>query len=183
MNTKLFTILCFLLIMAGTAMAQTKEQGVFIEMNVGHGTQKWFGGSGGYAILDPRLGYQFNRDWAAGIKAQFETGDNKEFYTYGIYAQYAFLHWGKVKAFTEATLSYSIDKMCIYGRSSENYTEAGFSIGALYALSNNLNIIARYLHIGYSGSPRNDRDAVLGGGDWVIDANHRRLSVGIQYIF
>ena len=51
----------FLLSSCLLAFAQTKERGLFIELNGGYGqTERYDNTHDGYAFLSPAIGYQFN---------------------------------------------------------------------------------------------------------------------------
>lgn len=164
------------------ASAQTKERGLFIELNGGHGQiEKFDNTHDGYGFLAPAIGYQFNSRWAAGIKTRFELGADHNYSTFGAYGQYAFWQKNRIKLFGEAAATLSVCGGLDGG--DNNYSEAGLSVGAAYSLGNHCNLLLRYLHIGYSDAYHLNEDFCLGGGKFVVDGNLKRLQVGVQWIF
>lgn len=175
--------LCALFTVTGLH-AQIKDKGFFIEMNAAYGQQYIDIDGGiaereGYAILMPAIGYQFNSHWVAGFRMKFDTRDFN-FTTYSPYVQCNFLQWKKLKVFAEGQLALSYPKDDEW---NDNYTEVGVSFGASYALCKHVNFMLRYLYIGYSTDPYRDEGAYLGNGRLVLDANTRRLQLGIQIAF
>ena len=164
------------------ASAQTKERGLFIELNGGYGQiEKFDNTHDGYGFLAPAIGYQFNSRWAAGIKTRFELGADYNFNTFGAYGQYAFWQKNRIKLFGEAAATLSVCGGLDGGDNS--YSEAGLSVGAAYSLGGHCNLLLRYLHIGYSDAYHLNEDFCLGGGKFVVDGNLKRLQVGVQWIF
>lgn len=178
----LITILVFL----GScllASAQTKERGLFIELNGGYGQREspLNMPSDGYGFLAPVIGYQFNSRWAAGIKTNFELTSDENFSTIGAYGQYSFWQKNRVKLFGEAAATQSWSSGMEGG--NIHYTEAGLSVGAAYSLGGHCNLLLRYLHIGYSDAYHRNEYFCLGGGKFIVDGNLKRLQVGVQWIF
>ncbi|MDE6215400.1 outer membrane beta-barrel protein [Bacteroides sp.] len=164
------------------ASAQTKERGLFIELNGGYGQiEKFDNTHDGYGFWAPAIGYQFNSRWAAGIKTRFELGADYNFNTFGAYGQYAFWQKNRIKLFGEAAATLSVCGGLDGGDNS--YSEAGLSVGAAYSLGGHCNLLLRYLHIGYSDAYHLNEDFCLGGGKFVVDGNLKRLQVGVQWIF
>lgn len=171
----------FLLSSCLLAFAQTKECGLFIELNGGYGqTERYDNTHDGYAFLSPAIGYQFNSRWAAGIKTRFELAADK-FKTFGAYGQYAFWQTNRIKLFGEAAATVSVCSGKDGG--NDNYSEAGLSVGAAYSLGRHCNILLRYLHIGYSDAYHRNEDFCLGDGRFIVDGNLKRLQIGVQWIF
>lgn len=164
-----------------TIEAQQKEKGFFIEMNAGYGQNKGIHKDKGYAILAPSAGYKFNGRWLTGVKLQFETGTTG-YKTMMVYAQYHFLKMSRFGLFGEVQVAYSSSDGVDGGLNG--HADAGFTLGASYALSKCFSLLMRYPYIGYSGDHYGrDQGASLYGGDFVIDANLRRLQVGLQFTF
>lgn len=182
------------------ASAQNKEKGVFVEMNFGYCESRVLvsGGNPGeslpyehYMIYTPAVGYQINNRWAVGLKAQFERKSYKfenQYNAMSIYGQYRFFNRKWLKLFVEGSISHGFvdkDQSILYPR---DYTEAGFNLGVAVPIYRGLSFMARYLHVGYSDvEPVFRRDfegsAYWGDGNWVVDGNLRRLSIGLQYRF
>ncbi len=187
MKTKTLTVIALLSVFGITSVvAQTKERGLFVEMNAGFGNVERH--RSGYGLFVPRIGYQLGEKWAVGVKARFETSGSKGYTAAGAYVQYAFWKKGKLKLFTEGELSYNVKRAeCdfVLGRPTprKNYAEAGFTFGSSYALCRNLNVMARYLYIGYNDYPGVREGAYIGNGRGIVDANWHRLQVGLQCIF
>ncbi|WP_418986439.1 hypothetical protein [Bacteroides heparinolyticus] len=187
MKTKTLTVIALLSVFCITSVvAQTKERGLFVEMNAGFGNVERH--RSGYGLFVPRIGYQLGEKWAVGVKARFETSGSKGYTAAGAYVQYAFWKKGKLKLFTEGELSYNVKRAeCdfVLGRPTprKNYAEAGFTFGSSYALCRNLNVMARYLYIGYNDYPGAREGAYIGNGRGIVDANWHRLQVGLQCIF
>ncbi|OUP11758.1 hypothetical protein B5F34_01800 [Mediterranea sp. An20] len=61
--------------------AQAKDKGFFMEMNIGYAHTDYHDDS--YMLLSPRIGYQFNDRWAAGVKYIGETDNYLQYHTLG----------------------------------------------------------------------------------------------------
>ena len=188
MKTKTLTVIALLSVFCITSVvAQTKERGLFVEMNAGFGNVERRRSD--YGLFVPRIGYQLGEKWAVGVKARFETSGSKGYTAAGAYVQYAFWKKGKLKLFTEGELSYNVKRdgydyvVLEHPNPRENYVEAGFTFGGSYALCRNLNVMARYLYIGYNDYPGVREGAYIGNGRGIVDANWHRLQVGLQCIF
>lgn len=97
MKQKLLLLLVFCMATLSTTWAQTKEKGFFVEASAAYASTH----SENYAIITPAIGYQFSKQWSAGMKVGFETGD----YAYTIYTPFVrfnFLNLNKLNLFTEA---------------------------------------------------------------------------------
>lgn len=65
-------------------------------------------------------------------------------------------------------------------------TSDDFVFGISYPFNEHLKLVCQYLHIGYSNEYNNDRakhGMNLHSGDWVLDANIKRLSIGLSWTF
>ena len=189
MKTKLFFFTSLLLLSIATATAQTKEKGFFVEMNGGYGEVKtafvsstvenpllFHLGYARYAVLTPSIGYQINRHWAAGFKIQFESiMEDEKRTTYTPYMRYNFLHPVKFNIFMDMQVS-AIRHL------GKNDVEGGINPGASYALNNHFSILLKYLFIGFNGEDRKS-GVMIKSKNFIIDANWRRLQLGLQYIF
>lgn len=180
---KKFFLCMFSVLVVFTACAQTKDFGFFLEMNGGYGEvkhQKVFGYKhDGFLFLTPALGYQFNNNWAAGLRVSFEMAGDK-YSTCEIYGQYGFLRLKRLKIFGEALVSFSVKDV---DGGDDNYIEAGFSLGVSYALGRHWSLLLRYPYIGYSDGYHRHDGFCLGDGKFLIDGNLRRLQMGVQIIF
>ena len=170
-----------------TAKAQVKERGVFVEMDFGYGAPL-----DGYGIFTPTVGYRLTDRWAVGLRASFETaGDLMEggFKSVGAIGQYRMLGKRRFSLFVEGQAIYTFapdEQMDGSGprKVCDDYAEAGFTLGGSCALTRRLSLQARYLYLGYSGSPAFRRSGgCWGDGDFVLDAGWNRLQVGLQYTF
>lgn len=178
------TIITSLLLLVSCllASAQTKENGLFVEMNGGYGRIEYYyiKTHDGYGFLSPAIGYQFNSRWAAGLRTRFELAADK-FKTFGVYGQYSFWQMNRIKLYGEAAAT--VSRSGIIDGGDNRYSEAGLSVGAAYSLSKHCNILLRYLHIGYSDAEHRNEDFCLGDGKFIVDGNLKRLQIGIQWIF
>ena len=94
MKKMFFLIAAWLFCMPLVSRAQADDgKGMFVELNIGHAHTYYHDDDGVYTILSPRLGYQFNDRWSAGIKYIGEINNDLQYHTGGIYAQYNF--WQK----------------------------------------------------------------------------------------
>ena len=162
--------------------AQAKDKGFFMEMNIGYAHTDYHDDS--YMLLSPRIGYQFNDRWAAGVKYIGETDNYLQYHTLGGYAQFCFWQNHRWRAFAEGGVTFGMLTDCPYGGEYDDCeVEAGISLGISYSLSHHLNLMLRYLHIGYSESLRAHGNACWGDHKFILDANISRLQIGVQYIF
>lgn len=202
MKTKIFALASVLVVFTVlSTSAQNKENGVFIELNLGRcetETTRFYDGCAPgerhferYMIYTPTVGYQINNRWAVGLRAQFETKEDRDtasrYNTFGVYGQYRFFNRKWLKLFVEGSIAHGfIDDNNSWCRN--DFTEAGFNLGVAVPIYRGLSFMARYLHVGYSDAhPLYRRDlegsAYWGDGNWVVDGNLRRLSIGLQYRF
>lgn len=175
------------LLCVGRIAAQSEDKGIFVELNVGHGHDNPGHAGKSYAILTPALGYRFAGNWSVGARVQCEIGEG--YTTLGAFAQYRFLNRPRFDMFTEGVAAYTVmsgyDNALPPGSVNTSYTqmEAGFTFGVSYALTERLRVQARYLYIGYDDVPYGRGGACWGDGKFIVDANWRRLQVGLQYMF
>lgn len=171
---KLILLLILFIASLSTVEAQTIDKGFFIEGNIAYGSSHYKN----YAIITPVAGYQFNSKWQAGMKVGFETG-SLSYTIYTPFVRYNFVHINKLNLFTEAQFSYMSRDV---DGGQNTYSEAGLSFGLNYPISRHLKLVGHYLFVGYSG--KNGKEgASLGGGDFILDANSRRLQLGVQFLF
>lgn len=181
---KIRMFLLSLLVVCGiaTVAAQEKERGVFAEMNFGYGRSR-----GGYAVLTPAVGYRFAGNWSVGLRLQCEV--DRPYMAPGVFAQCRFFSRPRFELFAEGqgSLFFANDAEADANPlipSSDGYAEAGVTFGASYAIVKRLRVQARYLYLGYSGSPAFRRSgACWGDNGMVLDAGWNRLQVGLQYTF
>ncbi len=127
MNMKksiILSILSLLCVVSG--MAQTKDRGIFIELNAGY-SRNTYGchavagtsgdytidyefdahrAGGGFALLAPAVGYRFDERWQVGAWAQFELESYYANYTaVGAFARYGFFNRRKWSLFVEGQVS------------------------------------------------------------------------------
>lgn len=181
-------LLTILLVLGGTLpiqmKAQEKEKGFFVEGSISFGEdEKSSGRNEHYLMFKPTIGYKFSPKWDAGLKLEFQNGRSEGSTCFGIipFARYSFCELGKIRLFSEAKISRYNKKYSWIGEDND-YIEAGLSLGAYLPLSNNFKLVAQYLHIGYSEQEIKN-GAFLHSSDWGIDANLKRLSIGINYTF
>ena len=187
MKTKMFFLFVLAVCGIATAAAQEKERGVFVEMDFGYGAPL-----DGYGIFTPTVGYRLTDRWAVGLRASLETaGDLMEggFKSVGAVGQYRMLGVRRFSLFVEGQVIYTFaPDMQMDGGSPrkvcDDYAEAGFTLGGSCAMTRHLSLQARYLYLGYSGSPAFRRSgACWGDNGMVLDAGWNRLQVGLQYTF
>lgn len=164
--------------------AQEKEKGFFVEGSISFGEdEKSSGRNEHYLMLKPTIGYQFSPKWDAGIKLEFQSGRSEGSTCFGIipYARYSFCELGKVRLFGEAKASRYNKKYSWMGEDND-YIEAGLSLGAYFPLNKHFKFVCQYLHIGYSERFK-EEGASIHSGNWGIDTDFKRLSLGINFIF
>lgn len=187
-------LLGLVLLIPANLQAQSKDKGFFVEGSVSYASD-YAGGfyidgsrrTGDFFIVTPAIGYQFNDKWSAGLKVGFSTSDDfvYNWNSYTVFARYNFYSLGKACLFTEGKVSgYALPS--IVGGKNKDFAEAGFSIGISYPFNKHLKLVCQYLHIGYSNEYNRDNakhGLNLHSGDWVLDANIKRLSIGLSWTF
>ena len=194
---KQFTLFIFFLalFLPTNMQAQSKDKGLFVEGSASYASD-YSGGynangsrrTGDFFIITPAIGYQFNDKWSTGFKVGFSTSDDFTFdwNSYTPFVRYNFCSLGKVNLFTEGKVSLTAYSEGSLGGGDPNFVEAGFSLGISYPFNEHLKLVCQYLHIGYSNEYNNDRakhGMNLHSGDWVLDANIKRLSIGLSWTF
>lgn len=163
--------------------AQEREKGFFVEGSIAlvdEHTERCYEN---YLIIKPAIGYSINPKWNLGLRMEIQSGAEDVHTVYGTFVRYSFCNFGKLRLFGEGKFNIFRRKESLIGIGANNgYTEAGLSLGAYLPLNNNFKLVAQYLHIGYSGQEAKN-GAFLHNGDWGIDANLKRLSIGINYTF
>jgi len=167
--------------------AQIKEKGFFVEGSIAYTDGNRDYRYENYLIIKPAIGYQFNSNWNLGLRMEILSGVKNKYSIYGTFVRYNFCNVGKIILFGEGKFNIfkRKDIFLIIGEGENvvnHYKEAGISIGGYLPLNKNLKLVAQYLHIGYSGQAEK-RGAFINSGDWGIDANIKRLSLGINLIF
>ena len=200
---KFFPLLLGLaLLIPANLQAQSNDKGFFVEGSVSYASD-YSGGyngngskrTGDFFIITPTIGYQFNDKWSAGFKVGFSTSDDFVFNWFSStpFVRYSFCSLGKANLFTEGKISGYLFPDPGEGRKDDpHFIEAGFSLGISYPLNEHLKIVCQYLHIGYSDEYNDVNDNAkfsakhglnLHSGDWVLDANIKRLSIGLNWTF
>ena len=77
--------------------ALAKDKGFFMEMNIGYAHTDYHDDS--YMLLSPRIGYQFNDRWAAGVKYIGETDNYLQYHTLGGICSILFLAESPLEGF------------------------------------------------------------------------------------
>ena len=196
---KQFTLFLFFLVLflPTNTQAQSKDKGFFVEGNLSYASDFWknYKRDGGvtdeFFIITPAVGYQINEKWSVGFKVGFSTSGNYMFNwnSYTPFIRYNILSFGKTCLFTEAKVSKFDWNEILDGGRNNDFIEAGFSLGVSYPFNEHLKLVCQYLHIGYSNEyrDRNNRCSKHGlnlhSGDWVLDANIKRLSIGLNWTF
>jgi hypothetical protein len=163
--------------------AQEKEKGFFVEGSIALVDEHAKNDYENFLIIKPTIGYSINPKWDLGLRMEIQSGAEDVHTVYGTFVRYSFCNFGKIRFFGEGKFNIFARKKQGIGEGVNNgYTEAGFSLGAYLPLNNNFKLVAQYLHIGYSGQETKN-GAFLHNGDWGIDANLKRLSIGINYTF
>ena len=196
---KFFPLLLGLaLLIPANLQAQSNDKGFFVEGSVSYASD-YSGGyngngskrTGDFFIITPTIGYQFNDKWSAGFKVGFSTSGNYMFNwnSYTPFVRYNILSFGKTCLFTEAKVSKFDWNEILDGGRNNDFIEAGFSLGISYPFNEHLKLVCQYLHIGYSNEYRDSNKRCskhglnLHSGDWVLDANIKRLSIGLNWTF
>ena len=196
---KQFTLFLFFLVLflPTNTQAQSKDKGFFVEGNLSYASDFWknYKRDGGvtdeFFIITPAVGYQINEKWSVGFKVGFSTSGNYMFNwnSYTPFIRYNILSFGKTCLFTEAKVSKFDWNEILDGGRNNDFIEAGFSLGVSYPFNEHLKLVCQYLHIGYSNEYRdiNKRCSKHGlnlhSGYWVLDANIKRLSIGLNWTF
>jgi len=186
---KFILLLGLVLLIPANLQAQSDDKGFFVEGSVSYASDRRKGLSNDdFFIITPAIGYQFNAKWSAGLKIGFSTS-NEWWYnwnSYTAFARYNFCTLGKARLFTEGKISNYVILESIDDGCKTTFLEAGFSMGVSYPLNEHLKIVCQYLHIGYSNEYNSNigkHGLNLHSGDWVLDANIKRLSIGLNWTF
>jgi len=183
-NLLLTIILLMAVLLPSSMQAQEKEKGFFMEGSIAYAYErKFWGPTESYLNITPTIGYQFNPKWNLGLKMELQCGRESDYKYIGFipFARYNFCKLGKVSLFTEAKMNL-YDKYQTMLEEDDSYVEAGFSLGAYLPLNRHLKIICQYLHVGYSEQYKKG-GAFINSGDWGIDANIKRLNLGLNWTF
>ena len=166
--------------------AQVKEKGFFVEGSFAYADEHNQRGYENYFIIKPTIGYQFNSKWSLGFKMDIQCGvevKSQQYLGYTPFVRYNFCHIGNVYLFGEGKFSAFKRRENLVGVGIANgYKEAGISLGAYLPLNNHLKVVCQYLHIGYSEQELKS-GAFIHSGDWGIDANIKRLQLGLNWTF
>lgn len=178
MRTFIITLICLFSVL--TTQAQLKDKGFFIEASAGYGQYKWNASTDRFAMIAPSIGYKFNPKWTAGMKMQIETA-SPNFLSLTGYAQYHYWCKRRLSLFGEFQATYASSTNLT---PSNEHGEVGLALGGTFALTNRLGLILHYGYIGYSGDHYGrDQGACWNEGDFIVDADWRRLLFGVQFIF
>ena len=164
-----------LLLSICSVQAQDRERGIFVEGVASYASTHFKN----YAVLTPAVGYQFNPRWSAGFKVGFDTGDYA-YVTYTPFARFNFLSASPFRMFVEGKVNFA--RRDVDGGQS-TYQEAGFSVGALWAVSSHLRIVGQYLFLGWSNDDYKEGAWLGKHSDFALDANVRRFQLGLQVLF
>lgn len=170
----LFGTLVLALLSAISVKAQD-ERGIFVEGVASYASTHYKN----YAVLTPAVGYQFNDRWAAGFKVGFDTGD-LAYVTYTPFARFSFLTGSAFRMFVEGKLNFASRDV---DGGQCTYQEAGFSLGASYAVCPHLRLMAQYLFLGWSSDDYKEGAWLGKHADFGLDANVRRFQLGLQFLF
>ena len=190
-------LLGLVLLVPASLQAQSDDKGFFVEGNLSYASDFWknYKRDGGvtdeFFIITPAVGYQINEKWSVGFKVGFSTSGDFTFNwnSYTPFVRYNILSFGKTCLFTEAKVSKFDWNEILDGGRNNDFIEAGFSLGVSYPFNEHLKLVCQYLHIGYSNEYRDSNKRCskhglnLHSGDWVLDANIKRLSIGLNWTF
>ena len=196
---KQITLFLFFLVLflPTNTQAQSDDKGFFVEGNLSYASDFWKndkrdgGVTDEYFIITPAVGYQITEKWSVGFKVGFSTSGDFTFNwnSYTPFVRYNILSFGKTCLFTEAKVSKFDWNEILDGGRNNDFIEAGFSLGVSYPFNEHLKLVCQYLHIGYSNEYRDSNKRCskhglnLHSGDWVLDANIKRLSIGLNWTF
>lgn len=175
MKFRFFLGALVLALLSATSLKAQDERGIFVE-GVASYASMYFKN---YAVLTPAVGYQFNDRWAAGFKVGFDTGDYG-YVTYTPFARFCFLTGSAFRMFVEGKLNFAT---CDVDGGQGSYQEAGFSLGASYAVCPRLRLMAQYLFLGWSNDEEKEGAWLGKHADFGLDANVRRFQLGLQFLF
>ncbi len=201
MYTKSFTrrlaailIGCIALLAAPSLSAsETSEQGMTAGISLGLSNSNRHHHVG--MVVRPNVGYRFNRTWEAGAFFRFENnGWGGKIYNLSLYGEYNFF------PFADKRFSMFVDFQAGKGWLPTVYdddptvsnhrhhtdVEIGFVPGMKFHIpGTQADLRLRYLFVGYNNYNiyTHRSHAVIGGGDWIIDAALRRLELGISVNF
>lgn len=149
-------------------------------------------------IINPRVGYRFNKKWEAGLLFRYEKfGEYSNYYGIGGFGEYNYLRFNNgIKLFVDMQAIYSIqsggygadnDNPDCYSNINDNITEIGFVPGVAYNIPQTpVDIKLRYLFVGFNHSSKDykaDTKGCLGRGDFILDGALRRLEIGLSVTF
>lgn len=137
----------------------------------------------------PEIGYNFNEDWAAGIKIGYQkacnliadysltmgadglVGKYGEAFTVSPYARYTFVKTGSVKVFVDGGLDFTSVKDI-----DDNIINVGLKPGVAVDLSDSFSFVAHFGFVGYKSW--GDNLNKIG-----VDLNGNNLTFGLYYNF
>ena len=175
-------------LVASVAIAVSANAQVFVGGSVGFGSVKVAGNDSEvtYKIV-PEVGYNFNKNWAIGLKIGYQKGAcnlvdeeiaqdvNKKVFTVAPYGRYTFVHSKYVNVFIDLGLGFAsyIDKGTQF--------DLGVTPGVAVNLSDKLSFVS---HIGFAGfktfSPKGDGKSSSKFG---VDLDQNNLTFGLYYNF
>lgn len=171
----------FFVIMAMAVMAVSANAQVFVGGGVGLASISHDGGDDVTAFkLLPEVGYNFNQDWAAGVKFGW-MGSNKggeKSFSINPYARYTFVHTDLVNVFIDGGVGFEHE----YGKGRDNDNiEVGFRPGVALNLSKNLSFVSHFGFLGWRQEKNNNLKTKVNA--WGVNLDGNQLEFGLYLNF
>ena len=165
-----------LMTMAAMAVSVCASAQVYIGGTVGFGGIKQGGGdSKTFYKFVPEIGYQFNKNWEAGLTVGYQgVEDGNNMFTVAPYARYNFVTTKLVDLFIEGTVGYG--HVGGHGADADAF-EIGLKPGLKVNLSNHISFITK---VGFLGWQKNDVTDVQ---KWGLDVDATNVQFGVNYKF
>ena len=128
----------------------------------------------------PEIGYNFNKDWAAGVAFGWEGASKGGTKTFSInpYARYTFVHSKYVNVFVDGGVEYA--HTYNNGHDSDGFG-IGFKPGVAVNLNDKLSFVTHVGFLGYQNSKNHNNDAKV--NQWGLDLDGRNITFGLYYNF
>lgn len=162
--------------LVATIMAVSASAQVYVGGGIGLGSTKVGDGDSQttYKFV-PEVGYNFDKNWAAGIAFGWEGNDDTTTFMINPYARYTFVHSKFVNVFFDTTVGYAHNNA---GKGTDSY-EFGFKPGVAVNLNSNFSFVA---HVGFLGYRQTEYDK-LKTKSWGVNLEGNDVVFGLYYNF
>lgn len=162
--------------MAAMVVAMSASAQVYVGGTVGFGgVKQGDGDSKMFYKFVPEIGYQFNKNWDAGITIGYQgIEDGNNTFEVAPYARYTFCNTKLVDLFIEGTVGYGH----VGGNGADaDMFEIGLKPGLKLNLSDHVSFVTK---VGFLGYQKNDATDVQ---KWGVDVDATNVLFGVNYKF